>query len=170
MKKTLILCLLCLTVLCHAQVKLSDEDLSHLIAISEVYSKNPNGFGADFITKIDSLRTPKLKNIADALIAKSKNDSAMLQARFWKKPSHEEMVLWYVVREIHYNLTNKDKKSRPNLDVAKEILMDKIDERWLLDNYYYRATGGLAMLFNKADLSSFNFNLDSLGLQNNTEF
>jgi hypothetical protein len=103
------------------------------------------------------------------LISSGKQDSTILNVTYWQRPSYEEMVMWYVIREIHYNSSNEKKKPRPNIDIAKEVLSSKIDERWLLDNYYYRSHSGLGMYFNSADLSHFNFNLDSFGLQNKTE-
>jgi hypothetical protein len=139
------------------------------VTISEIYSNNPNGFGNEFIIKMDSLRTPKLANIVDALKAVGKGDSTILESKFWKRPTDDELVMWYVLREIHYNNTSEKKKKRSNLEVAKEVIAEKIDDRWLLDNYYYRIHGGLAMLFNNADLSNYSFNLDSLNLKNKTE-
>jgi hypothetical protein len=50
-----------------------------------------------------------------------------------------------------------------------KVLSQKIDERWLLDNYYYRIHGGIATLFNSADLRSKNINIEELGFKNQTE-
>lgn len=152
-----------------AQLKLDQKDLNNLIAISELYSHNTNETGDEFAKSIDLLRTPKLNHIADALIAIGKGDKTILENRFLARPSDEELVLWYVIREIHYNRTNEKHTPRPDIVVANEILSQKIDNRWLLDNYYYRIHGGIASLFNDADLSKYNFNLDSLGFKDETE-
>jgi hypothetical protein len=169
MKQLLILSFVALTTYCQAQVALSELDLNHLIAMSELYSKDPNTSGKSFQFKMDSLRTPKLNRIADALIAASKSDASILETRFWKRPTNEELTLWYVIREIHYNNSEKTKQTKSNLEVAKAVLVDTIDTRWLLDNYYYRIHQGLSMYFNSADLSKHNFNLDNFGFQNKTE-
>lgn len=153
----------------YSQVKLDTKDLKNLIAISEIYSKNTNARGEQFAKSIDSLRTPKLNHICDALIEVGKGEETILTNKYLSRPSNEELVLWYVIREIHYNLVSKTKKSRPNLDVASEVLSQKIDERWLLDNYYYRIHGGIAKLFNSADLRSKNINIEELGFKNQTE-
>jgi len=78
-------------------------------------------------------------------------------------------MLWYIIRELHYNRVNEKLTPRPDTIVAKEILSKKIDSRWLLDNYYYRIHGGIASLFNNANLSKYNFNIDSLGFRDETE-
>jgi hypothetical protein len=130
---------------------------------------NTNGRGDQFSKSIDSLRTPILNHIADALIAVGKGDKTIIENRFLTRPGNDELVLWYVIREIHYNRISKTQKPRPSIDVANEILSKNIDDRWLLDNYYYRIQGGIASLFNDADLSSYNFNIDSLGFRSETE-
>jgi hypothetical protein len=157
------------TILANAQLKLEQTDLNNLIAISQLYSQNPNARGSKFVKSIDSLRTTKLNHIADALIVSGKGDKSILEPRFLERPNDEELVLWYIIREIHYNRTNEKLTPRPDTVVANEILSKKIDSRWLLDNYYYRIHGGISSLFNEANLSNYNFNIDSLGFKDETE-
>lgn len=157
------------TLISNAQVKLETKDLTNLIAISELYSKNTNAKGDKFAKTIDSLRTPILNHIADALIEVGKGEKIFFTTRFLSRPSNDEMTLWYVIREIHYNLKSNTNKPIPSIDIANEILTKKIDERWLLDNYYYRIHGGIGFLFNSADLSSINIDIETLGLKNDTE-
>ena len=168
MKKIQILFLL-FSIVVQAQLKLGDKDFKNLIAISEVYSKNPNGRGEAFAKSIDSLRTPKLNHIADVLIEVGKGDIKMLEPNILSRPNNEELIMWYVIREIHYNRVSKTKTSRDSSIVAREVLSQKIDERWLLDNYYYRIHGGIATLFNDADLSKYDINIETLGFKNQSE-
>ena len=169
MKYSLSLILLAASIFTKAQIKLDQKDFNNLIAIAELYSYNTNSRGDQFAKSIDSLRTPKLNHIVDALIAVGKGDHTILETQFLARPNEEELVLWYVIREIHYNRTNEKVKARPAAEVANEVLFQQIDSRWLLDNYYYRIHGGIASLFNEADLSKYNFNMDSLGLKDETE-
>jgi len=169
MQRILIVFFLFLTSLCEAQVALEQKDIHNLIAISELYSNNPNATGSSFAKAIDSLRTPILNHIADALIETGKGDKTILESRFLARPTNDELLLWYVIREIHYNRTSKSNTPRPDSTIAKEVLSKNIDERWLLDNYYYRIHGGIGKLFNDANLSNYNFNMDSLGFKNKTE-
>ncbi|MEN2413073.1 hypothetical protein [Flavobacterium mesophilum] len=169
MKKLIIVVFAFFIAMTNAQVKLDKKDLNNLIAISEIYSKNTNATGAQFAKSMDSLRTPKLNPICDALIEVGKGEETILSPKYLSRPTNEELTLWYVIREIHYNLVSETKKPRPNIDVANEVLSQKIDERWLLDNYYYRIHGGIATLFNTADLSSKNIDIESLGFKNQTE-
>lgn len=152
-----------------AQIKLDKEDLKNLIKISELYSKNTNARGQQFAKSIDSLRTQKLNHICDALIEVGRGEETIISSKFLSRPNNEELTLWYVIREIHYNQTCKTKQPRPNAEVANDVLSQKIDERWLLDNYYYRIHGGIAQLFNTANLNSRNINIEELGFKNQTE-
>lgn len=161
--------LLLASTICNAQVQLDSKSLTNLIAISELYSQNPNLSSDNFVKSINSFRTAKLSQVIDTLIAVSKGDETILETRFLKQPTDEELVLWYVIREIHYNRTGDTKNPQSSADVAKNVLSKKIDNRWLLDNYYYRIHGGIASLFNTADLSQHNFKIDDLGFKDTTE-
>ena len=152
-----------------AQIKLDEASITNLAKIGEIYSKDPNLRSADLETSLKTLRTPKLTTLIDKLVMLRKSDGTVLSDQVLKRPSNDELYLWYVVREIHYNRTNEAKKPRPNIDVAKETLAKEIDSRWLLDNYYYRIRGGISFHFNDADLSSRDLRIDILGFSNNTE-
>jgi hypothetical protein len=171
MKNTLISLLLLFYLHGFSQISLDKKNLENLIQLSEIYSSNINFLGReDIAKKLDALRTPKLDNIINVFIAQVKGDAAsILDKRFWKKPHNDDLQMWYVLREIHYNGSLKNYKSKTNVEIAQEVLNTAYDERWLLDNYYYRVHSGLSMLFNNADLSKYDINLDSLGLRNSTE-
>ncbi len=153
----------------NAQLILAPQDFTNLVAISELYSGNVNASGDDFVHAVDALRTPALNNIADALIEVGKGEKTIFSSRFLFRPDNKDLIMWYVIREIHYNMTGKDSIRRSNIDVANEVLSKKTDERWLLDNYYYRIHGGIGLLFNSADLSNIDINIETLGLKNETE-
>jgi hypothetical protein len=154
---------------CQAQLKLSNEDLNNLIAIGEIYSANPNAKGEKFSKSMDSLRTAKLSNITNTLIEVGKGEKSILDSKFLSRPSDDELVMWYVIREIHYNRVSKTKTPIDVKLVANDILSKKIDGRWLLDNYYYRIHGGIAAAFNENDLSGINIDIEKLGLRDQTE-
>lgn len=154
---------------CNTQVKLDEHDLTNLISISELYSQNPNAAGGDFAKTADSLRTPALNHIVDTLITVGRGDRSIIESRFLSRPGDDELMMWYVMREIHYNRTSETKTNRTSAEVARAVLSKKIDSRWLLDNYYYRIHGGIALLFNTTDLSKDNFDLETLGFKNPTE-
>ncbi len=143
------------------------KNIDNLVKLGEIYSNNINASGEDFKKSVDALRTPKLDHIIDALIAVRQGDKKLLTTEFLHRPGNEELKFWYVLREIHYN--TRSKEPRPNDQVAKEVLEQEIDERWLLDNYYYRIRGGIASLFNTQDLSGQNIDLNGYELKNNTE-
>lgn len=169
MKRITTLFLSLISIISFSQVKLVEKDLKNLIKISELYSKNPNATGNEFAKSVDSLRTKKLNNICDVLIEVGKAEKTILTDKYLSKPNSEELLLWYVIREIHYNQVSETKSKRPNIDVANEVLSHKIDERWLLDNYYYRIHGGIAKLFNDSDLSKINIDIEKLGFKSQTE-
>lgn len=152
-----------------AQVQISSKDLTNLVRVSEIYSTNPNLRGVELEKSLGALRTPKLDSLIDTLLAIGKGDGSILADRFLKRPNNDDLYLWYVVREIHYNNLDSAKGTRPNVEIARETLAKVIDTRWLLDNYYYRIRGGIAMHFNDADLSNINLRPDKLGLKDKTE-
>jgi len=169
MRTILSLMLICLVFAGKAQQKLSEKDLVNLVAISELYSSNMNTQGEQLAKSVDSLRTPALSNFVNAFIATGRTDTAAINLRFQRRPDNNDLKIWYILRDIHYNNVSKTKTKRPALEVAKETFAKNIDERWLLINYYYRIHNGMAMLFNDADLSNYNFDLDQMGFKNDTE-
>jgi hypothetical protein len=169
MKKLITIILIFMSFVSFSQVKLDGKDLKNLIELSELYSNNPNATGKKFAKSVDALRTERLNHICDVLIEVGKGEKTILANKYLSRPSNEDLMLWYVIREIHYNQVSETKPKRPNSEVANEILSQKIDERWLLDNYYYRIHGGIAMLFNESDLSKINIDIEKLGFKNQTE-
>lgn len=152
-----------------AQVSLDAKETANLVKVGEVYSRDVNLRGADVASSLNEHRSTKLERLIDTLLAINKGDGSILEERFLKRPSDEELYLWYALREIHYNRTNKEKEPRPNAEVAKETLSKKIDRRWLVDNYYFRIRSGIGMHFNEADLSKTDLRIEQLGLKDNTE-
>lgn len=169
MKYYALITFLLTTMLMQAQLKLEPQELKNLVAVGELYSKNPNATGKDFVKAIDSLRIPKLNHIVDVLLTVGKGDKAMMKAKILARPDDEELMCWYVIREIHYNRTDTTHTRKTSTEIAEEVLAQKIDSRWLVDNYYYRIHGGIALMFNDADLSSYNIDTDQLGLKDDTE-
>ncbi|WP_304343118.1 hypothetical protein [Chryseobacterium koreense] len=146
----------------------SKDEIEKLIQLAEIYSNDNNGFKNDFVSSIEKLRTKKLNHIIDALIYTTKGDLKILSPEFLTKPDSTELKFWYVIREIHYNNKSENKKYTSQ-EIANKVLNEPIDEKWLLDNYYYRLHGGFAKIFNDKDLSNLNFNLDEYGLKNDVE-
>ncbi|QQR87975.1 MAG: hypothetical protein IPJ76_07105 [Flavobacteriales bacterium] len=93
----------------------------------------------------------------------------VLDTTYLRRPTHEELVFWYAVREFHYNNAEPDSLQVPKEQIMGWVLKDTVDKRWLLDNYYYRISAPLSMLFNEADLSKYDFQVDKLGFQDETE-
>jgi hypothetical protein len=151
------------------QAQTSIPRFGNLVRLGELYSSDVNGTGDNFKKTADSLRTPELSHIIDALIAIGQGDRKLLTSEFLKLPDNKELKLWYVLREIHYNNQSKNKEPRSNEIVARETLEKHIDERWLIDNYYYRINTGIGKLFNTEDLKDLNIDSKSCGLKNDTE-
>lgn len=105
----------------------------------------------------------------DQMVATKSKPKKIIETKYLNRPSHENLVYWYIVREFHYNNSAPDSLKKSQDEIMEWILKDTIDERWLLSNYYYRISGRLMFLFNKADLSKYNFEIDKLGFFNETE-
>lgn len=152
-----------------AQVKLNDTDFNNLLAISKLYTENVNAKGKEFDKSLNELRTPKLNHIVDVLSILDEEDKKMFSPKYLNRPNDEELQLWYVIRQIHYNHQADNKNPKSDNEVAHEVLNSKIDTRWLLDNYYFQVGSGIATLFNDKNLSKINFDIDSYQLKNTTE-
>jgi hypothetical protein len=157
-----------LAAFCQAQT--DNQEFENLVKLGELYSRNVNCTGEEFKVTAQALRTDNLNHIIDAMIAVGEGDSRLLSKEFLNRPSETELKYWYVIREIHYNNQSKATPPKANRDVAREVLEKEVDSRWLLDNYYYyRIRGGVATMFNKADLRETDLNLDHYGLKDDTE-
>lgn len=166
MKKLLTLLLLICTLSLFGQ---DNKDIEDLVKLGEIYSKNVNATGANFVKEVQKLRKPGLNHMIDALIAVGKGDVKLLSKEFLSKPPAIELKYWYVLREIHYNNQNQTDQSRTNIEIALETLEKDIDSRWLLDNYYYRIRGGISKMFNEKNLNKYDIDLNNYGLENDTE-
>lgn len=162
----LMIVLLLMTGSVRAQVE--GRDFENLVKLAELYSQYVNG-GEIFNKRIDSLRTPRLDRMIDVMISVSDASDKLLEPVVLNRPENAELKMWYAVREVHYNNQSENKQRRLSRDVVRETLGQDIDERWLVDNYYYRVTSGVAKLFNTADLSALDIHLDAYGLNDETE-
>ncbi|MBE9584511.1 hypothetical protein IM792_08640 [Mucilaginibacter sp. JRF] len=168
MKYLLIVCLLFSATYCFAQTDLSKKDFDNLVALAQLHSKNNMARGEAFKKSADSLRTPVLDGVIETLITLGRGDTTVLQQRVLKRPSNDELKLWYVLRDVHYNNIDKNKVKSAE-EVARETLKANINEKWLVDNYYRNLAGGLATMFNEADISKRNIDVNQLGLKDDTE-
>lgn len=170
MKKIYCLTLLIFTsIYIHSQIEINDSDLKNLVEIGEYYSNNVMLTQKTAIEDLEKLRTNKLNNLINLLQKQSEKSIEVLDSKYLNRPNYDDLVMWYVIREIHYNLTDKENKPRKSIEVAKEFLNKEIDEKWLLDNYYHRLYGTVSMIFNKTDLSDYNIELDNYQLKSDTE-
>ncbi|MBL4677184.1 MAG: hypothetical protein JKY70_13410 [Mucilaginibacter sp.] len=163
--------LICANLLVIAQNKLSEKDTNNLLALSNLYSHD-NMFKADSThQKADALRSPALNHVIDGLLAAGKADTSVIGKNILQRPANEELKLWYAIRSVHYNNIDTVKsRRRPALEVINNVLTKDVDERILLNNYYSMVfSSGIGFLFNEADLSRNNFDLETYGLKNETE-
>jgi hypothetical protein len=111
----------------------------------------------------------KFHNFIDQLIASKEDSDEILKTGYLKRPTDDELIFWYVVREFHYNNSEPDSLKKTKDQILDWLTSEKIDDRWLLDNYFYRIGNRIATLYNKEDLSKMNLELANLGLRNETE-
>ncbi len=149
--------------------KFTDNEIGAIINIALVYSKDNNFYKTKSKDFKPYKKVKKLEKIVETFQAMTSKKPLIMADRFWKKPSKNDLIIWYIIREIHHNRIDKDKDPIPNKEVVQNVLNQTIDERELLDNYYYRIRGKVAFLFNNKDLSSYDFDTDKLGLTSSVE-
>nr|WP_319401687.1 hypothetical protein [uncultured Carboxylicivirga sp.] len=152
-----------------SQIQLEQADLDKLVGLGEYYSKNVMLSSENAVNELEEFRTDKLNNIIDVMQVMAKGSMDIIDEKYLTKPNDSDLILWYVIREIHYNLTDKENQPKPSMEIAKKVLADSIDKRWLIDNYYFRIQGTIAKLFNTVDFSKIDFNLNSYGLETDFE-
>lgn len=148
------------------QITLSDNEIGTLTEICNQYNV---GLKESSLHDFKNTSPERFNGFINQLIISKDKPKKILDNELLKRPTHEELIFWYVIREFHYNNSEPDSLQKTQREIIDWILQDTIDERWLLDNYYYRISGRLKSLFNKANLSKYNFETDKLGFQNETE-
>lgn len=147
------------------QLSLTNEEREVLKNICSQYIQSGNGD----LEKLKKRSPVKFHNFIDQLIVSKSNSDEILKTKYLQKPTSDELMYWYVVREFNYNNSESDSLLKTQDEVLDWLIKEKIDDRWLLDNYYYRISGSIKILFNTADLSKYDFKLEELGLKNETE-
>lgn len=146
-----------------AQLTLAPDEMAHLIGLAGVTAKNANPEGKQYNDDVEAHRTPLLNHIVEVMQAIGRRDTSLVGPRVLARPADSELQLWYVMRQINRY------PDKPAQEVATKALNEKIDSRLLLDNYYKQLNGGIAFLFNDADLSSVNIDIETLGFKSETE-
>jgi hypothetical protein len=149
-----------------AQLKLSADEREFLKEICSYYSQ-PNS--TDNLRRLQKKAPVKFHKFIDQLIVSKDNSKDILKDQYLSRPTTDDLMYWYVVREFHYNNSEPDSLKKPFDYIVDSLSKGDIDKRWLLDNYFYRISNRIAMLYNKLDLSSRNFELDRLGYTDDTE-
>ncbi len=166
MKTNLFLLFLVLALNAESQNQLSEISLYNLAALGTMAAVNPTD-NEDYFRKLDSLRTPELNPIVDGLIAMGHADTSVIQVRFLARPADQELVWWYIIYQLRGDDAPATKEAQ--LKLIKEELVADHDTNLLLHNYYYLLHGSISMLFNEADLSDYNYDMEKLGFKNDTE-
>ncbi|MBT1688576.1 hypothetical protein [Dawidia soli] len=140
-----------------------------MILIVSNYNAGSPQAGAGGLKELRNTIPARFQHFVDHLIVVQEGTEGILNTEHLTVPSDEELEYWYVVREFHYNKIAPDSSRKTNEQIIDWLSQEKIDRRWLVDNYYYRAASGLGMLYNTIDLSNRNFDLETLGLRDETE-
>jgi len=145
-----------------AQLKLSAEEMATVKDAFLVYN------GEKKESSLTTAPTRFQPFIAQLLASKANNDT-MPAEDYFRKPSKDQLLLWYAIRELHYHKSADASSNLTQEQILHQLSNTVIDDRWLLDNYYYRIQSRISMLFNTADLSQHNFQLADLGLNTPVE-
>src|SRR5690606_35965427 len=74
----------------------------------------------------------KFHNFIDQLIASKDGSDEVLKTKYLQRPTDEELMYWYVVREFHYNSSEPDSLKKSQDQILDWLTKEKIDDRWLL--------------------------------------
>jgi hypothetical protein len=163
-----LLCLL-FSINVFSQLRLTREEKDALILIVSTYNAGSPKGRAEGLREVQKTTPARFKHFVDHMIIVQEGTEKILDTDHLTVPSDEELEYWYVVREFHHNKSAPDSMRKTNEQIVDWLSQEKIDRRWLVDNYYYRAASGLGKLYNTVDLSNRNFDLETLGLRDDTE-
>jgi hypothetical protein len=152
-----------------AQVKLSDKDFKDLASLAEYYVAHNNANNDDFDASVKKFASGKLANMVQTMTLLDGGDKKLLTPKYMARPANDELQLWYTIDRLRYHKNVDTLDTRTNEQVLKAALAEKADEREMLDDYYRMLEGGIGFLFNEANLSDVNLEIDKLGFKNDTE-
>lgn len=148
------------------QLNLSKDEREILKEICSQYNVSNK---ESTLKKLIKTSPSKFESFISELIASKENSSEILNSKYFTRPTNDDLNYWYVLREFHYNNLEPDSLKKTKDQILDWLSKEKIDDRWLLDNYFYRIGNRIEVLFNKADLSERNFNVEALGYKDETE-
>lgn len=169
MKTLLYAAVLAVSTTLSAQVKLADKDFKNLTSLAEYYVAHNNANNDDFDASVKKFASGKLVNVVETMTLLDSGDKKLLTPKYLARPANDELQLWYAIDRLRYHKNVDTLDTRTNEQVLKAALAEKADEREMLDDYYRALDGGVGFLFNDANLSDINIEMDKLGFKNDTE-
>jgi len=108
--------------------------------------------------------------LVDFIIETVSSKNNILSRKFLSKPNLQILNELYAINQLSYFAGSCSKEK--TLIILEDNIRRKVDKYVLLENYYSICFSNLGNIYNPLDLSDIankNFNLDSLGLENDTE-
>jgi len=96
-----------------AQVSLTPKETETLKEICENYYKSLKDGNLKQLRKSSPER---FHGFIEQLTATKSKNKTVLEKQYLTKPTYEELVFWYVIREIHYNRSEEDKTKKKEVD------------------------------------------------------
>lgn len=166
MRLIIIILILLFSIDSFGQLNLNEQERNELKDICSEYTLAK---GVKGLRERKKTSSAKFHDFIDQLVASKDDSDEILKDKYLKRPTDEELAYWYVIREFHYNNNKPDSLKKTNEQILDWLTKERVDDRWLLDNYFYRIGSRIATLYNKEDFSKMNFELENLGLRNETE-
>lgn len=109
---------------------------------------------------------PRFLTFIDLLMVLDEKPEKVIETKYLSKPAHEELVYWYVYRELKANhFLDSSEVKRDENEIINECLLDTMSELVLVCNYYEQLSSQYRLLLYDKNLSKMNIVPDSFGMK-----
>jgi hypothetical protein len=147
------------------EVSYTEDEKSSLIQIAETFSNDVIFFDDAGLKKLKPYADGRFSQVVKTMVAYLADDESIVSIEYLKKPSDEDLVAWTFIYMVFNNLS-EDAKS---MDILESVLETTTPQNIALNYYYECIKGKFSSLMNTNDLSKYNFEYDTLGLDTKEE-
>lgn len=152
-----------------AKLKTSGKEFESLIKLGETYGKKDDLSSKDFLAEIEENKLPELANVIARMKAFKAADTSLMNPAIYNRPQGDDLVRWVIISQVA-KLSNSQNTKLTSEDIAKTVInsttFKDIDYVIL---FYIDYKNALEELYKETDLSSYNFNMASMGLKGEQE-
>ena len=119
------------------------------------------------LNSLDKYDNTELSFVGDFIQETIKPNNNILSEKYLKRPTDKDLQLIYIIRDINYNVRKEDPVD--NVKLIETLTKKDLTTQELVDTYYSMLFTAYGNKVTPYDLSTTNFQLNDLGLKDDTE-